>query len=318
MTGGWAAIFFLADAGCRGAGRVTVDGVNQPVRISATPPDRPPGPARPRVPHEMAIRRLSVVAVERVTPGMVRITLAGIELAGFESSGPTDHVKVFFPDPNTGELAVPTLTAEGMQPPGHGTPYPRDYTPRAFRELGASGGPELDLDLVLHDGGGPAAGWASRAVVGQALVVAGPRGSKLIPEGFDSYLLACDETALPAVARWLELLPDGAPVRVLAEISSVDDEAYLPTLRGTEVLWLRREGPPGTSQVLEHAVRACGTLGPRTYVWAGGEAGSLVGVRRHLRHGLGLPRRQVEVEGYWRRGTANFDHHAPIDPTDAD
>lgn len=293
--------------------------MTQPVQIGLTPPDRPLGPARRRVPHEMAVRRVSVAAVQRVTPVMVRVTLAGDELAGFESSGPTDHVKVFFPDPATGELAAPTLTADGLQRPEHGTPYPRDYTPRAFRERGVSGAPELDLDLVLHDDGGPAATWASRATVGDPLVVAGPRGSKLVPDGFHRYLLACDETALPAVARWLELLPDGTPVRVLAEVSSVADQAYLPTLpRGAEVLWLRREGLPGTSDVLEQAIRACGPIGPRTYVWAGGEAGSLVGVRRYLRRELGLPRHQVEVAGYWRRGTADFDHHAPIDPTDAD
>jgi len=293
--------------------------VTQPVKISVSPPDRPAGPARRKVMHPLVVRRLTVAAVAQVTPAIVRVTLVGADLAGFESTGPSDHVKAFFPDPATGRLAAPTLTADGLQPPTEGTAYKRDYTPRAFRATGESGGPELDLDLVLHDDGGPASTWASRAAVGDELVVAGPRGSKLVPEGFDSYLLACDETALPAVSRWLQLLPEGTPVRVLAEISSPDDEAYLPTLpRGTEVRWLRRDGLPGTSRVLEAAVRACGPIGPGTYVWAAGEAGSLVGVRRYLRRELGLPKHQVEVEGYWRRGTTNFDHHAPVDPTDAD
>ncbi|RYV52780.1 siderophore-interacting protein [Pengzhenrongella frigida] len=257
---------------------------------------------------------------------MLRVTLTGPELAGLEASGPNDHVKVFFPDPTTGELAAPTLTADGLQPPEHGTPYPRDFTVRGARPSGARGFPELDLDLVLHgpalpdgDDVGPAATWAARAVVGDPLVVAGPKSSKLVPEGFDSFLLACDETALPAAARWLELLPAGTPVRVLAEISSGEDKAYLPTLRrGAEVLWLQRHGELGTSPVLEQAVRACGPIGAHTYVWAAGEAGSLVGVRRYLRRELRLAPRQVEVSGYWRRGASDFDHHAPIDPTDPD
>ena len=280
------------------------------------------GLVRRRVPHALAVRHVTVVAVLRVTPTIVRVTLAGSELAGFESTGPTDHVKVFFPDPLTGELSAPTVTAEGLQPPAHGTAISRLYTPRAFRARGKSGLPELDLDLVLHasvpDGVGPAAAWAARAAVGDPLVVSGPKTSKLTPEGFTSFLLACDETALPAVARWLELLPAGTPVRVLAEISLVEDEAYLPMVpRGTEVLWLRRNGLPGTSRVLEQAVRACGSIGAGTYVWAGGEAGSLVGVRRYLRRELGLPGHQVEFEGFWRLGADNFDHHAPIDPADA-
>ncbi len=279
------------------------------------------------MPHALAVRHVTVSGVLRATPSIVRVTLAGSELASFESTGPTDHVKVFFPDPVTGELAAPSLTADGLQPPAHGTVISRLYTPRAFRPRGESGLPELDLDLVLHggvsdgvvsDGVGPASAWAARAAVGNPLVIAGPKTSKLVPEGFASFLLACDETALPAVARWLELLPAGTPVRVLAEIGSVEEEAYLPTVpRGTEVLWLRRNGLPGTSPVLEQAVRLCSPIGAGTYVWAGGEAGSLVGVRRFLRHELRLPLRQVEFEGFWRRGSAKFDHHDPIDPTDA-
>ena len=277
------------------------------------------GLGRRKVPHELAIRRLVVRAVVRVTPSIVRVTLTGPELAGFVSIGPTDHVKAFFPDPATGTLAAPTLTAAGVQPPATGIPHPRDYTPRAFRPHGADGVPELDLDIVLHDDGGPASTWAASAAVGDPLVVVGPRSSKLVPEGFDSFVLACDETALPAVARWLELLPDGASVRVLAEVSGVADEAYLPAPGpGGETHWLRRKGPPGTSDVLERAVRALGRLGPGTFVWARGEAGSLVAVRRYLRRDLGLPVEQVDVGGYWRRGSADFDHHAPIDPTDAD
>jgi NADPH-dependent ferric siderophore reductase len=55
-----------------------------------------------------------------------------------------------------------------------------------------------------------------------------------------------------------------------------------------------------------------------TFVFAAGEASALVPLRRHLRTALGLAPEQVAISGYWRRGTAGFDHHAPIDPTDPD
>jgi len=294
---------------------VRVDRVSDGVRVELG------RTARVKVPHPLVVRRLHVVATARVTPTIARVTLAGAELAGFVSTGPADHVKAFFPDPVTRRLAAPTIGIDGALHPPQGPAYPRDYTPRAFRDRGASGLPELDLDLVLHDddGGGPAAAWAARAEVGDPLVVLGPRSSALVPAGADAFVLLCDETALPAVARWLELVPGGASVRVLAEYSAPGDDAYLgETGPGVQVDWLRREGPAGTSDVLERAVRALGPLPAGTYVWAGGEAGSLVGVRRHLRRGLGLAAERFKVSGYWRRGVADFDHHAPIDPTDPD
>ena len=299
--------------------------MSEPVVTASVPVVSLVRAGRVKVSHAMAVRRLTVSAARRVTPQIMRVTLTGSELAGFESIGPTDHVKAFFPDPATGEIAAPTLGPAGLQQPERGTAYPRDYTPRAFRPHGSSGtggtdqAPELDLDLVLHDDGGPASRWAAGAAVGDPLVVAGPRSSKLVPEGYDSFVLGCDETALPAVARWLELLPDAATVRVLAEVSGAADEEYLGSLAPhVEVQWLRREGPPGTSGVLERAVRALGPFAPGTYVWARGEAGSIVGVRRYLRREVGLPGTQVDVGGYWRRGSADFDHHAPLDPTDPD
>ena len=41
-------------------------------------------------------------------------------------------------------------------------------------------------------------------------------------------------------------------------------------------------------------------------------------LRRYLRRELGLPKAQVDAHGYWKRGTAGHDHHAPIDETDPD
>ena len=69
--------------------------------------------------------------VTRLTPRMVRITFSGEQLAGFESTGPTEHIRVYMPDSETGELLLPTMGPEGNAfpegreppPPGvHGAP----------------------------------------------------------------------------------------------------------------------------------------------------------------------------------------------------
>ena len=55
-----------------------------------------------RVRHALRFRHLSVVRTQKISPHMVRITLGGADLAGFNSPGFDDHVKVFFPDAVTG------------------------------------------------------------------------------------------------------------------------------------------------------------------------------------------------------------------------
>lgn len=277
---------------------------------------------RTRVRYELAVRHLTVTAVTDLTPRLRRVTAGGPELAGFRSDGPTDHLRIFFADPQTGLLALPTVTPEGIRPPSEGRPVSRDYTP-VNPSVDDSGG-TVDLEFVLHGDDGPASAWAATAGVGDAVTIAGPRGSKLAPEGWPRVLLGADETALPSVRRWLELLPAQTAVEILAEVTDAADEAYLADLAalrpdgGVTVTWLHRGAArPGTTDLLEQAVRDS-RIDADTFVWCGGEATSLVPLRRYLRRELGLPKSQAEVAGYWRRGEAGFDHHAPLDPKDPD
>lgn len=126
-----------------------------------------------RVRHELHRRSLEVVKVERLTPHMIRISLAGSDLAGFVSSSPDDHIKIFIP---------------GLD----GAPVRRDYTPRKYNP--AAG--KLVLDFVNHEGG-PAAAWARAAKVGDHLDIGGPKGSQIISGNIAHWLLIGDETALP-------------------------------------------------------------------------------------------------------------------------
>ena len=48
------------------------------------------------------------------------------------------------------------------------------------------------------------------------------------------------------------------------------------------------------------------------FVWAAGEAGVMKSVRGALRE-QGVPRHAFDIDGYWRTGTADLDHHAVSD-----
>ncbi|SEB54217.1 NADPH-dependent ferric siderophore reductase, contains FAD-binding and SIP domains [Paramicrobacterium humi] len=274
-------------------------------------------PTRERIRHELQIRRTTVQSVTPLNDSMVRVTVADESLLGFDAPGPTDHVKLFFPDPETGRLTTPEVTAEGLKRPTDGVILSRDFTPLVYREENASGLPELDIDFVRHGDDGPATAFASSVKPGDLLGVAGPRGSKLAPEGISRVVLIADETALPAFTRWLDLLPTGVKVTAIVLVNDEDAETYLTDEHRsrTNIEMLYREDGPG--QLLE-AVRSLGPLDADTYVWAAGEASELVPVRRYLRRDLGLGKEQAEVEGYWKRGIVNLDHHAPLDPSDPD
>ncbi len=271
--------------------------------------------SREYVSHPLAVRRAEVAAVRSIVPSIVRVTLSGPELTGFASLGPTDHVKVFFPDPATGELTTPTVGDDGIRRPTSGLVLSRDITPLGVH-MDADGGATLDLDFVLHRDEGPASAWASRAAVGSPLGVGGPRGSRLAPTDLGHLLVIADETALPATRRWLGLVPASVPVTALFDVADDSVEGYFEGgADRVDAEWLFRVDGPGQ---LEEALRSLGLIDDDTFVFLAGEATTLVPLRRYLRHELGLPAEQVVATGYWKRGIVNRDHHEPLDPTDPD
>ncbi|HEY4226022.1 MAG TPA: siderophore-interacting protein [Pseudolysinimonas sp.] len=272
---------------------------------------------REHVRHPLTVRRLRVSVVERVVPNIVRVTLTGPEFAGFASDGPSDHVKVFFPDPATGVLTLPEVDAQGLRRGDPGIVISRDYTPRAIRPAAGDRDGELDLDIVLHGLDGPASAWGQLAKPGDELGVGGPRGSRLVPAGIEKLIVVADETALPTTARWLELIPTTVHVTGLFAVHDECVEAYFDAADTAELdaEWLTHADGRGA---LEESLRSLGPIDASTYVFLAGEAELLIPLRRYLRHELGLPAEQVSASGYWRRGITNLDHHAPLDPSDPD
>ena len=252
---------------------------------------------RPGIRNPMAVRDLEVLSTTALTSAITRVRLGGPEASGMVADGPADHIRLIFADPDS--------AASDHRPPS------RDFTPRAVRDA-ADGRRELDIDFVLHGADGPATAWATAAAVGDRLTVAGPRGSRLVPAGIDSLVLLADETAFPACARWMEQVGPDVQIDALLTASHSDADSYPFSQRdGITLRWL-----DSAADLLESLKRT--TIGPRTFVFGAGEATALIEPRRHLRRELGLPAEQLAFQGYWRRGVAGLDHHAPIDPSDPD
>ena len=244
-----------------------------------------------RVMHEIKRRRLEVLRVVDLTPRMRRITLGGPELAGFVSLGTDDHVKLLFPQNAAEQAALETLVLGAGKSDGP-MPAMRDYTPRRY-DLDTL---ELDIDFVLH-GDGPASTWAEQAKPGQFLHIGGPRGSMIVPDMFDSYLLIGDETALPAIARRLEGLPANRRALVIIEVENGKEQQVLETAAQVNVIWVLREG--GKDHLLS-TVRQIKVPTGSLYAWVATETKVSRQIRRVLLDEHGLDEQFVKAVGYWR------------------
>ncbi|MEU4832548.1 siderophore-interacting protein [Streptosporangium sp. NPDC023615] len=283
-----------------------------------------------------------VVRTTRLSPGFLRVTFGGEDLAGFADHGFDQRIKVILP------LADGGLTPLGddgdwyrrwRELPDELRNPIRTYTARAVRPHLR----ELDVDFVLHGESGPASRWATHAVPGDRVVVVGPNAAFPGPTGGQEWaqpagathlLLAGDETAVPAIASIVESLSGEVPATALLEVPEDADRLALDVRPGVRVVWLPRGGarhgdllvpavretlrtlvttnpaPGGPAGGLEDVDVDADILwevpeaspGEGLYAWLAGEAGVVKLLRRHLVQELGIDRSSVAFMGYWRLG----------------
>lgn len=248
-----------------------------------------------------SVRRFEVAEVVPLSKRMVRVRFTGEDLATLATVSPLDHCKLIFDWNEDGSAKLPDISA-----PWNRAEYTmRVYSIRAFD-------PEkllLDVDFVIHEHG-VAGRWAATVKPGDRLGMMGPGRSTLIKDVFPWYVLAADETALPALARWVEMLRPGVSVTAFIEVQDADDEISLESAADLTVHWLHRgEREPGTTTLLADAVMAHEFPNRDGYVWVAGEAMGIKELRGYLGRELGLDPENWKVDGYWRRGVANHDHH---------
>jgi NADPH-dependent ferric siderophore reductase len=214
---------------------------------------------------------------------MTRVILAGDELKGFAVDQPAASVRLLLP--TGGELEIPVWVGNEFLL-SHGTrPIIRTFTPRRFDEDAL----ELHLDVVLH-GSGVASTWAETTQPGDSVAVSGPgRGYDIDPDA-TSFLLAGDETAIPAICQLLEHLPD-VPI----------PEAKVDLHRDVDTTWHVATDTADAETQLSNAVRST-NLEPGIRVWAAGEAAAMQRIRKYLFREIDFARSHAHVRGYWKRG----------------
>lgn len=251
-----------------------------------------------RRPLDLRFRSARLAARQWLTPRYVRVRLEGADLRGFDSPGCDDHIRVFFPDGPAS--SVDELRAAPS----------REYTPLAWSDDDGDGW--LDLEFAIH-GDGVGAAWAATAEIGSFAGVGGPRGSLVMTGRPDGWLLAGDETAVPAMRRFAHLMDAEATGLVFVEVEDAAHELAIATPPGVTVVQVHRAGAPGGAALarrldsLTIADRPGGSTDVFGFVAA--EQRIVASGRALLTGRWGLPLDQLVVKGYWKRGEAEY--HAP-------
>ena len=193
-----------------------------------------------------------VRSTERLSPSYVRLQLGHPDLADFGVDGPRydQRIKLLLPGPDgLPRLDPETWWADWSALPEETRGHLRTYTIRDVRGSGPD--TRLVVDVVLHPGAhGPGSAWAARAAVGARVLVLCPRrgtpfgGIEFAPGDASRLLLAGDETAVPAIAAILELLPSEARGAAFLEVPEEADVQALAAPPGVRVTWLARRGGP--------------------------------------------------------------------------
>ncbi len=238
-----------------------------------------------RIRHEIRRRKLTVVSIEHSAPHMLRIGFSSPDLQDFPSLSFDDHVKLLFPNPED-----------------HERPIMRDFTPRRFDRSNGT----LVIDFALHEAG-PATSWAASAQIGDTLMIGGPKGSNVVPDDFDWYLLIGDETAIPAMGRRVEELRPGVPVATFAVIADAAEAQTFESAAALNQFWIPRNGATDDAVLLRAVLADYRLPAGDGFVWIAAEASVARDLRQLIVVERGHPKEWTKAAGYWLRGEAGAD-----------
>ena len=246
-------------------------------------------PVIERVRLEPVKRNLIVSEKYHVSPNMLRIVVKGDELVGFNAPGADDNIKMIVPD-ETGNMVM------------------RSYTPRRYDAVAGA----LEIDFALHLAG-PATKWALDVKVGEAAIIAGPRGSKRVSSEIDRWVMVGDETAIPAIARRFEEASPHERITAVITVPSAEDIQHIESVASSDIVWVCRDVLRAGATDVTSLISQLEPMDIRAgvFVWLAAEGGVVRALRTYLTEERGLDRRWIKASGYWVDGeadtTAKFD-----------
>ncbi|MEP1122635.1 MAG: siderophore-interacting protein [Ilumatobacter sp.] len=239
----------------------------------------------------------TVEQIERLGASMIRVVFGGPGLDSFAATDRTDqYVNALFV-PEAATYSAPFEPAEVSSLDADLRPRGRRYTVRRWDETSRL----LTIDFVAHGDAGYAGRWARRARRGDTLQMVGPSGGYRPDPESDWYLMTGDESALPAIAASLEVVPAGSHCAVRVVVDGPDSEIELPGPGTLDVKWLHRRTAAEPDTLLADAVASLSWRPGTVDVFVHGEASEVRAVRRYLLEHRGVDRERASISPYWRR-----------------
>lgn len=238
----------------------------------------------------------TVETTQWLTPGMVRVVFGGTGLEGWEPVEHTDqYVNALFV-PDGAPYSPPFDVDKARELPVEHRPRGRRLTIRRWEPVER----RLTIDIVTHGDVGYAGRWAQRASRGDQLQMAGPTGGYTPDPTADWYFFAGDESALPAIAASLEMVPDGRRCAVVIVVDDRDHEQSLHSPGDLDLLWLHRKEVGSPTDLIPESLADLDWSNVDVFVH--GEAAEVRAARKQLVAEHGIDRRTASISPYWRRG----------------
>ncbi|HWI21379.1 MAG TPA: siderophore-interacting protein [Baekduia sp.] len=242
---------------------------------------------------------LEVQDVQHLTPGLVRVTLGGEELAEYGADQYTDHYTKLVLPPKGADYAPPFDQEEiKATRPKDLWPIMRTYTVSSWDAASR----QITIDFVVHGDEGIAGPWAAAAKPGDLLQLSYPGGAYTPSPDADWHLLAGDSSVIPAISASLERVPAGIPAHVFIEVDGPEEEVPLQSPGDLHLTWLHRSANTGDpDDLLAGAVRDFEFPDGNVHAFVHGEASAVRALRKYLLGDLEVPRESVSISGYWKR-----------------
>lgn len=239
----------------------------------------------------------TVEHVEQLGTSMIRVVFGGPGLDSFEATDRTDQYvnALFVPDGAPYSAPFDVDDARALDPEHR--PRGRRYTVRRWDPVSR----RLTLDFVAHSDAGYAGRWAQRARCGDTLQMNGPSGGYRPDPDAAWYFMAGDESALPAIAASLEVVPDDSVSVVVLVVDGPDAEIELDGPGLLDVHWLHRCTSSSPDDLLVDGVASVPWHPGTPDVFVHGEAAEVRATRRFLLDERGVDPSRASISPYWRR-----------------